>query len=396
LDSLLRDGRASAKTLSGSSQQELEALVGEAASTLEELVAISTPSGEMAGTERAVALCETRLPADATIERPPCSSPAHAPDLLARIRGDGSARLLLLGHLDTVVPHAEHVALQRDGNRWLGSGAVDMKGGVALALAVASRLAERRELFGELAVLLVVDEEWRLQPFAHLEPFAGFDACLCFEAGERTAAGEEAVVVERKAAGTLQVSARGRAAHAGSNPDAGANALLALAEAARAAAALHDPRGAQQLSVVPSRLQSGGAINVVPASGELMIDMRARSSAAFAQVIDAIPHSSHGASIEPELIRSWPGMDSREETAAVLARAGELLGRPIVGAARGGASDASHLAGVVAVTIDGLGPRGGHAHAPEEFVYAPSLGERLEIALALCEAIAEASSARAS
>lgn len=399
MDSLLRDGRPSAKTLSGPSQNELEALVGEAASTLEALVAISTPSGEMAGTERAVALCEARLPADAAIERPPCSSPAHAPDLLARIDGRGSARLLLLGHLDTVVAHTEHVALQRDGDRWRGSGAVDMKGGVALALAVASWLAERRELFAELAVLLVVDEEWRLQPFAHLEPFAGFDACLCFEAGERTAAGEEAVVVERKAAGTLQVRAHGRAAHAGSNPDAGANALLALAEAARAAAALHDPHGAQQLSVVPSRLQSGGAINVVPASGELMIDMRARSSAAFAQVIDALPRSSHDASIEPELIRSWPGMDSREATAGVLARAGELLGRPIVGAARGGASDASHLAGVVAVTIDGLGPRGGHAHAPEEFVYAPSLGERLEIAIALCEAIAEvagASSARAS
>ncbi len=395
MDSLLRDGRASAKTLSGSSQNNLEVLVGEAASTLEALVAISTPSGEMAGTKRAVALCEKRLPRDAAIERLPCSSPAHAPDLLAQIPGSGSARLLLLGHLDTVVPHTEHVALQRDGDRWRGSGAVDMKGGVALALAVASWLAERRELFSELAVLLVVDEEWRLQPFSHLEPFAGFDACLCFEAGERTAAGEEAVVVERKAAGTLQVSAHGRAAHAGSNPDAGANALLALAETARAAATLHDPHGAQQLSVVPSRLRSGGAINVVPASGELMIDMRARSGAAFAQVIDALPRSSHGASIEAELIRSWPGMDSREATAGVLARAGTLLGRPIVGAARGGASDASHLAGVVAVTIDGLGPRGGHAHAPEEFVYGPSLRERLEIAIALCEAIAEASAARA-
>jgi glutamate carboxypeptidase len=382
--------------LNGPSQNGLEVLVGEAASALEALVAISTPSGEMAGTERAVSLCEKRLPPDATIERLPCSSPAHTPDLLAQIRGRGSARLLLLGHLDTVVPHSEHVALQREGDRWRGSGAVDMKGGVALALAVTNWLAERRELFAELAVLLVVDEEWRLQPFAHLERFAGFDACLCFEAGERTAAGEEAVVVERKAAGTLQVSARGRAAHAGSNPDAGANALLALAEAARAAAALHDPHGAQQLSVVPSRLQSGGAINVVPASGELMIDMRARSSAAFAQVIDALPHSAHGATIEPELIRSWPGMDSREATAAVLTRAGELLGRPIVAAARGGASDASHLAGVIALTIDGLGPRGGRAHAPEEFVYGPSLGERLEVAIALCEALAEAPAASAS
>jgi glutamate carboxypeptidase len=375
--------------LSNSSPDALQALVDSAAADLEALVAISTPSGDVPGTERALELCEARLPPDASAEQVRCSSPGHAPDLIAGLAGSGRARLLLLGHLDTVVPHTEHVALQRDGDRWRGSGAVDMKGGVALALGVASWLAERRELFAELALLLVVDEEWRLEPFAHLDRFAGFDACLCFEAGERTAAGEEAVVVKRKAAGTLEVSARGRAAHAGSNPDAGANALLALAEVAGLAASLHAPHGAEALSVVPSRLRSGGAINVVPASGELMIDIRANSSAAFDRVIGAIPGSLHGAAIETELIRSWPGMDSGAASAALLGRAGERLGRPIVGAARGGASDASHLAGVIPLTIDGLGPRGGHAHSPEEFVYAPSLGERLEVSMALCEALAD-------
>jgi glutamate carboxypeptidase len=380
--------------LSAISQDALQALIGDAAADLEALVAISTPSGDTQGTERALGLCEARLPPDATSERVPCSSPGHAPDLIARFDGDGRARLLLLGHLDTVVPHAEHVPLQRDGEVWRGSGAVDMKGGVALALGIAGWLASRRELFGELAVLLVVDEEWRLEPFAHLERFAGFDACLCFEAGERTPRDEEGVVVQRKAAGTLQVTALGRAAHAGSDPDAGANALLALAEAARIAASLHDPRGPDALSVVPSRLNSGGAINVVPADGELMIDMRARSSAAFARVIDALPRISHGAKIESELVRSWPGMDSREATAELLERAGARLGRPIVGAARGGASDASHLAGVIPLTIDGLGPRGGHAHSPEEFVFAPSLGERLKLTMALCESLAEQPSER--
>jgi glutamate carboxypeptidase len=375
--------------LSTSSSDALQALVDGAAADLEALVAISTPSGDVPSTERALELCEVRLPPDASVERVRCSSPGHAPDLVAGLAGHGSARLLLLGHLDTVVAHGEHVALHRDGDRWRGSGAVDMKGGVALALGVANWLAERRELFSELSLLLVVDEEWRLEPFAHLERFAGFDACLCFEAGERTAAGEEAVVIKRKAAGTLEVSARGRAAHAGSNPDAGANALLALAEVAGLVASLHDPHGSDGLSAVPSRLHSGGAINVVPASGELMIDIRADSSAAFDRVIGAIPSSSHGAVIEMELIRSWPGMDSGAASADLLGRAGERLGRPIVGAARGGASDASHLAGVIPLTIDGLGPRGGHAHSPEEFVYAPSLGERLEVAMALCEALAD-------
>lgn len=355
--------------------------------TLEALVAISSPSGDVDAAERAVSVCEGRLPLEARVERVPCSSPGHAPDMLARLAGSGRGRILLLGHLDTVVAHGDHVALEREGQRWRGSGTVDMKGGVALALALTDWLAGRRELFAELGLLLVVDEEWRLAPFAHVGRFEGFDACLCFEAGERTGSGEECVIVRRKAAGTLEITARGQAAHAGSNPDSGANALMALADAASVAAALHDPQGPAGLSVVPSRIASGGAINVVPAYGTLMVDVRADSEATFAEVIRAIPASSRGATLEVELIRSWPGMDSRAACADLLGAASRRLGRPIVGGSRGGASDASHFAGSIALTIDGLGPRGGGAHAPEEYITARSLCERLELAMAICEAI---------
>ena len=61
-----------------------------------------------------------------------------------------------------------------------------MKGGVVLALGVLRALAARPEAFAEAALLLVCDEEWRTAPFAHEERFAGWDACLCFEAGELT------------------------------------------------------------------------------------------------------------------------------------------------------------------------------------------------------------------
>ena len=107
-----------------------------------------------------------------------------------------------------------------------------MKGGVVLALGVMRALAARPSDFAEVALLLVCDEEWRTAPFAHAARFAGWDACLCFEAGERTPDGGEGVVVRRKAAGTIRITARGRAAHSGSAPDRGRNALLALAAAA--------------------------------------------------------------------------------------------------------------------------------------------------------------------
>jgi glutamate carboxypeptidase len=57
-----------------------------------------------------------------------------------------------------------------------------------------------------------------------------------------------------------------------------------------------------------------------------------------------------------------------------------------VGTQRGGASDASHLAGHVELSVDGLGPRGGGAHAPREYVVADSLRTRAEVALAVTAA----------
>jgi glutamate carboxypeptidase len=219
---------------------------------LEALVAVSSPSGDVHGAEECAAVCSALLPADAEVERPTCSSPGHAPDLVATLRGAGSRRILLLGHVDTVIAHPHHKPLRRDGERLLGSGAVDMKGGVVLALGALRALAARSADYAEAALLLVCDEEWRTAPFAHVERFAGWDACLCFEAGELTPDGHEGVVVRRKAAGTVKVHARGRAAHSGSAPDRGRNALLALAAAAQAVAARHAPDGPEHLTAVPT------------------------------------------------------------------------------------------------------------------------------------------------
>ncbi len=353
---------------------------------LEALVAVSSPSGDVQAAEEVVAVATALAPQTAEIARLPCSSPEHAPDLLLTVRGPGTRRILLLGHLDTVVSHAAHIAPQRLGRRVLGSGTIDMKSGDALALGVLRALVDRPEV-GEAALLLVNDEEWRIGPFGHVERFAGFDACLCFEAGERGPAGDDAVVVRRKAAASIRVRAHGRSAHSGSAPDKGINALLALAEVAQGIAALHDPRGADRLTAVPTIMRSGEALNVVPGSGELVCDVRADRLDALRGLLEAIPQEARGARIEAQMQREWPGMDARGSTAAVLAAAGATLGRPVVPAQRGGASDASHFAAAIPVSIDGLGPRGGHAHAPEEFVDLDSLLPRAQVALAVADAV---------
>jgi glutamate carboxypeptidase len=354
---------------------------------LEALVGVSSPSGDVDGAEECVALATAFLPTEAEVERPECSTPAHARDLVGRLHGGGERRLVLLGHLDTVVANPAHRPLERDGDRLTGSGTVDMKGGVALSLALMRELAGRPELYAEAAVLLVNDEEWRTAPFVHAERFAGFDACLCFEAGERTAGGDEAVIVKRKAAATLNVRAHGRSSHSGSAPERGRSALLALAAVAQLVDRCGDPAGPDRLTAVPTILHSGDAFNVVPAAGELLCDLRADRFGAFEPVLEAIPDEHDEVRLEARMLRAWPGMDSREATAAVLAGASERLGRAVVGSERGGASDASHVAaGGIDLTIDGLGPRGGGAHAPHEYLLASSLRPRAEVALAVADA----------
>jgi glutamate carboxypeptidase len=360
---------------------------------LRALVAVSSPSGDVHAAEAAIDVVRGLLHGEAEVERVPCSTPGQADDLVVRIRGDGTRRILLLGHLDTVVPHDAHRGLEVEGDKLIGSGTVDMKGGDVLALGVLRALAQGGDEappFAEVALLLVNDEEWRQVPFGHVERFAGFDACLCFEGGALGPGGEEAVIVRRKAAGTLRVRAYGREAHSGSAPEKGANALLALAAAARRVADSGDPRGADLLTAVPTIMHSGEAFNVVPAEGELIGDLRALSADAFQRVLEAVPAEVDGVRLEADMLRLWPGMDAREATRPLLARASELLGGPpLHPGGRGGASDASHFAPTIPLTVDGLGPRGGHAHHPDEFVWKASLEPRARVALALAAAALE-------
>ena len=283
--------------------------------------------------------------------------------------------------------HDEHRPLSREGERLVGSGAIDMKGGDVLALGVLRALTTRADAFAEVALLLVCDEEWRVGPFGHVARFAGFDACLCFEAGQLADDDLEAVVVRRKAAGTLSVSAHGRSAHSGSAPDKGINALLALASAAQAVAGSQDPHGPQRLTAVPTVLHAGDAFNVVPGSGELVCDLRADS-------LDALRRSPPGA----------PGGARRRasggQARASVARDGRSRGHraaAVDGGRRAGAPGHRQQGAAAPATlptsrprspftVDGLGPRGGGAHAPHEYLLAPSVRPRAEVALAVADA----------
>ena len=121
-----------------------------------------------------------------------------------------------------------------------------------------------------------------------------------------------------------------------------------------------------------------------------MIDVRARSETSFGEVIEIVCARRGRQAWRSSWCAAGRAWKQAPRPTALLGQASARLGREIVGVARGGASDASHFAGSIPLTVDGLGPRGGHAHSPEEYVLGPSLRERAEVAMVLAAALLEA------
>ena len=178
------------------------------------------------------------------------------------LEGAGRARVALLCHHDTVFPlgTVARRPLRREGDRLIGPGVADMKGGLAVAAHAARLLAAGERPFARLELVSVPDEEVRSEPIATQARLAGFDAVLCMECGRPGGA----VVAARKGGRWLDVVARGRSAHAGSEPEHGRNAVLALARelpriagarrrAARADAARHAHARRRRAQLDPRR-----------------------------------------------------------------------------------------------------------------------------------------------
>jgi glutamate carboxypeptidase len=149
---------------------------------------------------------------------------------LARLRGDGPGRVLLIGHLDTVYPDGTAAArpMRFEGEKVLGPGVCDMKGGLLVGMYAlrALQTAGFRD-FAELAFFFNSEEEVSSPVSRPLyTPVARtMDAALVLESAR--ANGD--IVSARKGSGDFTLKVTGRAAHAGVEPEKGANAVVELA-----------------------------------------------------------------------------------------------------------------------------------------------------------------------
>ena len=335
-----------------------------------------------------------------SVERRPDPTGRYGDTVIGTFRGRPGAgsRLLLIGHMDTVFPDgaaAERPFRIEDGIAY-GPGVTDMKSGL---LAGIHALAALRQLGGGS------DDAWASLPFERItyvanpdeeigspsstphirEIAADSDACFVLECAR--ANGD--FVSSRKGIADLRLAIRGRAAHAGVEPEKGRNAILAGARIVERVQALNGrwPGVTANVGV----FHSGTRPNVVPDLAELELDVRGVTRAELDAAVAAI----HAIAAEPgvpdvtvdvEQMAGWLPMEKLE-------RSGRLADHVIAVAARlgfstldvgtGGASDANTTAGMGVPSIDGLGPIGGRDHSPDEYLEVESIVPRTTLLAAL-------------
>jgi glutamate carboxypeptidase len=297
--------------------------------------------------------------------------PGFGDALRASLRAPGATGgTMLVGHLDTVWPAGTvgERPFRVENGRAAGPGAFDMKAGIAVALSVLGDLAKALPR-PRVSLFLAPDEEvGSAGSRGALVAFAReHDRVLVLEPSSNGA-----VKIARKGTGLVEAAFRGRAAHAGLEPEKGSSALL---EMARFALFLETAADASAgTTVTPTVASAGSATNVVPESARLTADVRVWTASEEGRVRSALAgYSPRDAGVAVEIAARFdrPAM---EETAASRALYEEFraiaaaLGKDLPAERVGGASDGNLTASAGVPTLDGLGPSGRGAHAADEWV----------------------------
>ena len=303
--------------------------------------------------------------------------------------GDGAARVVLIGHLDTVWP-----AGTIDGRPFkvtdgvaTGPGVFDMKAGIVQGLHALARV-DRRD---GVVLLLTADEEVGSPTSRQLieDTARGARAALVLE----PSAPGGALKTARKGVANYEVVVHGRAAHAGLEPENGVNAAVGAAHAVLAISALGRPDAGT--TVTPTVVHAGTATNVVPARAVVHVDVRTANLEEEERVDGAIrglPTSLAGATIEVLGGPNRPPLPA-SSSADLFGRAQRLasrLGLPELTAVEvGGGSDGNFTAALGVPTLDGLGAVGGGAHAEDEHVLVDAMEPRTSLVAALITELLE-------
>jgi glutamate carboxypeptidase len=290
--------------------------------------------------------------------------------------------ILFMVHIDTVCPVGtlarRPVRLDEDG-RLYGPGAVDMKGGIVVALSAIQGLIDRNSLPQRpIWLLMTGDEE---VGSLHSKDIIIETAKQCgLVLVMEPSTPEEAIKTWRKGVSSYDVRVEGLASHAGNAPEKGINAIVDLAQQIMALNAMNDLRNGTSVSV--TMVNGGITGNVIPPKAEARVDVRALTGQAYREVLEQIMNLQPfvpGAKVTVSQRHMRGPMERNAQMIASFEQArqiGQRYGLTIREDGSGGGSDGNFTAYEGIPTLDGLGPQGDGLHAEHEHVVVSSLARR--------------------
>jgi glutamate carboxypeptidase len=373
----------------------IDAHQAEQVALLEKVVNLQSPTENIAGVKQVGMVFKNQLESLGLTARW-IDMPAEmkrAGHLLARTNGTKGKRVLLLGHIDTVLTGEK---FKREGKRAFGTGTVDMKAGdIVLLYALKALDAAGALKDARIMVMLTGDEETAGRPLEisrrdMVEAAKSSDLVLSFEA----AAGNRATV-GRRGSSNWSLEVTGQTGHSAGifRNDAGAGAIFETARILdQFYEALHQEKyltfnasvivGGTQAVLNGTDGTANGKTNVIPAkvmvTGDLRFISEQQKEAARARMRDIVAHSLPRTSAKITFEDRYPAMTPAEGNYQLLKQLDQVsqdLGAGKVEALDPGERGAGDIAFISHLIpgLDGIGASGGGAHAPGEFVELDSL-----------------------
>ncbi|MBQ8161240.1 MAG: M20/M25/M40 family metallo-hydrolase [Clostridia bacterium] len=311
----------------------------------------------------------------------------HGPVLRARI-GQGP-QLMLMGHMDTVFPRNVYVPYKDLGNgKAMGSGVIDMKGGVVIMLYALKEILPKLDLSRVSLCAVINPDEEVGSPESHdviLGTAKESFAALSFEPSSATGR----FTCARKGVTSVRVSCEGKPGHAGAEYTKCFSAIQGLCAQITKLYELRDDT--REISFNAGKISGGTAENVVAPSAECACEFRYFDEALKPQLMERIreicaEEPVPGVRTTLTFGASHPAIDLNEKSQKLLDMALAITasqGRSFVHERTGGAGDIS-IAGQAGIgVLDGLGMLGTGMHTVQETADISSMPQQIEMAARL-------------
>lgn len=347
---------------------------------MREIVDIESPSHDANGSRRVADLIEiwtASLGEVATFERIAVEDGEHV--IVRAFSGEGRPTMFL-GHTDTV--HPVGTALQNptriEDGKFYGCGIFDMKANIVLMFEALRYFIETgTRPSSPITILLSCDEEVGSHTGREIVECeaAHSSRCLVFEPSQNGA-----VKTGRKGTGQYVIRAHGAPAHAGLEPEKGANAIAELARHIDKFHAIQQPDIGTTVNV--TTFQGGTTSNVIPEHAACEIDVRFSSMSEAERVDSEIRNLisiDERVSLTIEGGINRPPMERTPEVVAMFENARDIaasFGYELNETQVGGASDGNFVAARGVPVIDGLGISGAGAHMLTEHILVDDIAKR--------------------